>query len=49
MLSVLKGAIHKVLMDYVDEDIKDDFYVSQAFITVVISILLAPAVLVKKV
>jgi hypothetical protein len=51
MMSILKGALKKLLIELIGEDssIIDDFYVSEWFIMVVVSLLLVPTVVIQKI
>ena len=48
MMSILKGALRKLLIELIgsDSSVVDDFYVSEWFIMVVVSLLLAPTVVI---
>jgi hypothetical protein len=51
MMSILKGALRKLLVELIgpDSSVIDDFYVSEWFIMVVVSLLLAPTVVIEKI
>jgi hypothetical protein len=51
MMSILKGALRKLLVELIgsDSSVIDDFYISEWFIMVVVSLLLAPTVVIEKI
>ena len=51
MMSILKGALRKLLVELIgpDSSVVDDFYVSEWFIMVFVSLLLVPAIIIEKI